>query len=368
MIQYTQTFIPTFIYPQERLTNLSDFLFLDIETTGFSRTRNTIYLIGCAYFKKQQWHLIQWFAQTPQEEPQILTAFLTFAWEYSGFIHFNGTRFDIPFIQARIEKLGILKNTKSSTEIKKIKENFTNYQEIDFFQMARKYQKIFNLANCKQKSVEQFLQIHRKDQYTGKELIEVYQRYATNPNDADLGLLLLHNGEDIIGMTGLMDLFCYHDFLERSLIFETYIDRQEYLILEYHSDTTLPQPLQYDIQAWKIRAQGNHLHLMIPLFEEEMKYYYPNPADYYYLPNEDQAIHKNLACFVDKEYRQKATKQTCYLRKSGRFLPISKKLTLPASQPIFRRTYKASEHFLLLQENFFHDTKLITQYLYALLH
>ena len=38
---------------------LSDFLLLDIETTGLSAEHNAVYLIGCIYHQTDGWNLIQ---------------------------------------------------------------------------------------------------------------------------------------------------------------------------------------------------------------------------------------------------------------------------------------------------------------------
>jgi hypothetical protein len=46
----------------------SDLLFIDIETTGLSRENNHVYLIGCAYYQPEGWHMIQWFDNTGIDE------------------------------------------------------------------------------------------------------------------------------------------------------------------------------------------------------------------------------------------------------------------------------------------------------------
>ena len=50
------------------------------------------------------------------------------------------------------------------------------------------------------------------------------------------------------------------------------------------------------------------------------KYFYSNYKDYYYLPAEDQALHKSVAQFVDKTHRVQATAANCYTRKPGQYL------------------------------------------------
>jgi hypothetical protein len=58
------------------------------------------------------------------------------------------------------------------------------------------------------------------------------------------------------------------------------------------------------------------------LFQGTLKFFFPDPENYYYLPAEDRAIHRSVAEFVAKAHRKKATKQTAYERCEGLFLPI----------------------------------------------
>ena len=89
-------------YPLERLAPLNQILFLDIETTGFLSSGSTIYLIGCAFFSEGNWMIRQWFAQSADEEGELVRVFLTFAEQYTYLIHYNGNTFDLPFIKHKI--------------------------------------------------------------------------------------------------------------------------------------------------------------------------------------------------------------------------------------------------------------------------
>ena len=75
MLTVTKDVSPVFSYPPERLGALSDLLFFDIETTGFSARRNRLYLIGCLYREADGWKLVQWFADRKEAEPELLSAF-----------------------------------------------------------------------------------------------------------------------------------------------------------------------------------------------------------------------------------------------------------------------------------------------------
>ena len=47
----------------------------DIETTGFSPKSAFIYLVGALTLKNGSWQLTQWLAESPKDEPEILSAF-----------------------------------------------------------------------------------------------------------------------------------------------------------------------------------------------------------------------------------------------------------------------------------------------------
>src|SRR5574344_2023752 len=91
-------------YPLEKLSeNIEDILFIDIETTGLSARTSSLYLIGCAFFREGTWQLRQWFAEKNTEEELLLSTFLSFAAPFHTLIHFNGNRFDLPYIKTRCD-------------------------------------------------------------------------------------------------------------------------------------------------------------------------------------------------------------------------------------------------------------------------
>ena len=95
------------------------------------------------------------------------------------------------------------------------------------------------------------------------------------------------------------------------------------------------------------KAEGSEATLRVPLYETELKYFYSNYKDYYYLPQEDVAIHKSLAEFVDKAHREKATAANCYTKKTGQFL---REWDL-CFAPFFKNDYEDNSFFFDLNEN-----------------
>ena len=95
-LQKTIAFHETYAF--ERIGRHEDLLFFDIETTGFSGEYSMLYLIGCVYYRNNCWNLIQWFADTPDSEKELLETFFVFLKDFTVIIHFNGDGFDIPYL------------------------------------------------------------------------------------------------------------------------------------------------------------------------------------------------------------------------------------------------------------------------------
>ena len=110
----------------------------------------------------------------------------------------------------------------------------------------------------------------------------------------------------------------------------------------------LPQPLSFRGLGCYFSGKEIDGVLKVPLYEEEMKYYYANFRDYYYLPAEDVAIHKSIATFVDKEHRIQAKASNCYTRKKSLFLPQWDVIF----SPFYKREYKSKEIFFDLTDEF----------------
>ena len=190
-------------YPLSRICDdPKEILFIDIETTGLSPKSSVIYLIGCAYYKFDDWHLRQFFADKRGEEEELLNAFMEFAKDFKILLHFNGERFDLPFIKFKCDRFHI-------------DDLLDNYKSIDIYKRVAPYKNILGVPDCKQKTIELFLGIDRTDVYTGGELIEVYKDYLIAQDEHSLELLLLHNADDVRGMFLLLPALYYHDLFQK---------------------------------------------------------------------------------------------------------------------------------------------------------
>ncbi|MCR5675690.1 MAG: hypothetical protein K6G16_08280 [Lachnospiraceae bacterium] len=84
-----------------------------------------------------------------------------------------------------------------------------------------------------------------------------------------------------------------------------------------------------------IRVTESGGRLRAPLIRTQLKHFYPDIANYSYLPAEDMAIHNSVAQFVDRTHRLKATKENCYVRREGLFVPVpvKRRRNRPESAP-----------------------------------
>ncbi|PXV85656.1 hypothetical protein C8E03_1159 [Lachnotalea glycerini] len=344
---------------KDKLT-LSEVLIFDIETTGFSPRNTFCYLIGCIYYQNETFKLIQWFADSVQDEPAILESFFQFLQNYNAVLHYNGNGFDIPYLTQKAAYY-----------------NFPNFFEktesIDLYKLLSPYKKFFKLENLKQKTVENFLDIQREDQYNGGQLINIYSDYLTTPSEEAKQILLLHNKEDIFGLFSLLPMLSYHSlfnglFSIAGFHVKQYTDMNKQQQFEFYIDLNfqleLPKRISYGYKDYYFIGNKNSGKLKIKVFSDELKFFYSNYKDYYYLPSEDIAIHKSIASFVDKEHRIKAKSSNCYIKKSGHFLPQEQNIIIPC----FRQNYNDKRTFFELTDEILNNQVLFKKYVLHILN
>ncbi|WP_434311118.1 ribonuclease H-like domain-containing protein [Hominifimenecus sp. rT4P-3] len=342
-------------YPLNQL-GLEKPLFLDIETTGLSPERSHVYLIGCLFPHTEEcWGFRQWLCESPKEEQKLLEQVIAFCRDFSGFVHFNGNRFDLPYLHKRSEHFGLF-------------SPFKTMKSVDLYQKIRTCKNLCNLPDVKQKSIEQFLHIERDDSYSGGELIPIYHQFTKTGNPKLLHFLLLHNEEDVLGMLQLLPMLSYFDLKNGSIpigcpIVEDSSDSE--LFLRFSLASSLPQPVSFRTEGTYAVLGKESLRLHTPLFCGELQYYLPNYKDYYYLPAEDTAIHKSVAVYVDPAFRVKATPENCYIKKTGQFLPLPKKMRLETGRPVFQER-RNGPSYVFWEESILQEASFWNAYLSAL--
>lgn len=374
-------------------------LFFDIETTGLSAASSCVFLIGSIFFDGENWVLVQFLAESPSDEPDLLDSFFQLADARKTLIHFNGSSFDIPFLRERARHYQITSPFETSASL-------------DLYQKFRPLKKILQLKRMNQTALESFLSWNRTDRLTGKHMIALFKKYTLSHEPLIADLLLLHNHDDLLGMTQILKLSSYLMLFQGNLcsaafqedtddgIFKIQFQLNYPLPLPVHlSDSIIPSkpsrferstdnlslqmrsasikekvdcPSQSGIQepcltscktdnpefCITLDAEDALGALTIPVFHGELKYFFPDYKNYYYIPLEDQAIHKTIGAFVDREYRQNARPENCYVKKTSFFLPQPE----PLFEPVFRFSYTDHLTFFEYKNVLSGNTKQLMHY------
>ncbi len=341
-------------YDLEQYAPLEKILFFDIETTGFSANTSFVYLIGCVSYQKESdtFQITQWFSESKQEEILIIHTFFDYAKNFSTLVHYNGQGFDMPYLQSKCISYNL-------------PYRFDNFASLDLYREIAPYKNFFKLPHLKQKNMEEFLEIVREDPFTGGELISVYEQYLRHPTKESYDSLIQHNLDDLRYMTAILPILSYadlfHGYFEVKGLIQPPFDQkgsQKDIIFELELKSPLPKRISYGNTEFYFTAFQQKCRLKATLYNGELKYFYPNYRDYYYLPEEDTSIHKSVAFYVDKNFRTQAKAANCYSKKTGRFLPQYEEIV----SPYFKREYKDKKTYFEVTDEFMDNVELMKKY------
>ncbi|MCD8022029.1 MAG: ribonuclease H-like domain-containing protein, partial [Lachnospiraceae bacterium] len=333
-------------------------MFFDIETTGLSPDTAFVFLIGCIYHDGRHWSLHQFLIRTVQEESVMLSSFFELAVQAEVLVHFNGNRFDLPFLEKRAEANHLASFASLSPEIR----------SIDLYRHFAPLKKRLSLSRMNQDSLEKQAGWERKDHLTGKDVVKLFWNFTASKDETTKQLLLGHNRDDLLGMLQISRLEAYLPLFGGNIfcgdIFEGDIfdeninpnfsvvkpenlehqknqsqaysnnsvkepDSHSRLRIPFTCPLPLPAPLQIEMKltddsesSISLTVKEQEGLLLLPVFEGTLRYFFQDYKNYYYLPLEDQAIHKSVAFYVDKKHRIPAKPDTCYITRTGRFLPL----------------------------------------------
>ncbi len=295
-------------YNIESIAPKGDVLLFDIETTGLKKETTQLYLIGCSYYENDCWMIRQYLAESALDEEEVIESFLELASKYKVLVHFNGDGFDIPYMKYKVDYYGF-------------NFDFSSMISFDIYKQAKGLKKFLNMTKMGQKAIEVFLGIERDDQLNGGLLIPYYYEYERTRKQELEELLLLHNFDDIQGMFKILAILKYCDVLKGGFEFDSFEQCQGYAIFNYRLNHPVPVRFLKELDnSDVICLDGDLLQINRKIHEGEAKHFFPDIENYYYLPEEDKAIHKDVAMFVDKSHRRKATKKNCYIKKEGTFI------------------------------------------------
>lgn len=315
--------------------------FFDIETTGLSPEISAVYLIGALFYQSQSqtFELVQWFADDYVSEAELLRAFSSFLDEFDLLVHYNGARFDIPYLEKKYQAYDIA-------------SPFSTIENLDLYKQIYSMKSFFDVPNLKLNTVEKLVGFLRHDRFSGKECIDLYSKYMQKKffrdetKNKEYHLLLQHNMDDLLGtyLAGtILSYKCRTKCVEQNVC-------ENKLELIYSSIISFPFPLKKETPTAILQYEDKHIYVTIPLFCGTLYHFYSDYKNYYYLPFEDTAIHKSVGAFVEKEYREAAKASNCYTKKEGVFLPLPKEISHATNFLLFQENYRSKQNYILLKE------------------
>jgi uncharacterized protein len=174
--------------------NLSDIIFIDIETLGLGNT--PLFLIGVATFKGNNLVIDQIFTRELNEEKAALHFFGKLLKGKQAMGTFNGKSFDVPFIRRRMERHDL-----------KHKINLPHF-DLKYLSQKAFCSLVFNfkLSTLEKK----FFNVERIDDVSGDEIPFYYKSYLNTKNIGSVVPIIDPNKQDLISTAKLF--MKLHDF------------------------------------------------------------------------------------------------------------------------------------------------------------
>lgn len=242
----------------------------DIETTGLSPMNSFTYIIGVNVKVGDEWQIIQLFNDDGRSEPEMINEFFNIISDYDVLVEFNGDRFDIPYIEKRM-------NAISAKFRIKFDNGFRTIMPFDLMKCIKPYKYALGLPNIKQKTIERYLGIDRVDTFNGGQLIDVYLNYLTTDDAKSRELVLRHNRDDMEGMLYLGGVLAIDMMTKGEISIEDFSVKEMagklFFILNMNLDTSLTKHISTSSYGASLDAEDDWAGLKIPIFTGALNYY-----------------------------------------------------------------------------------------------
>ena len=172
-----------------------DEIILDIETTGLDPVRDNLVLLGFIVFEGDKSYIIQYFAEDNFEEERLLKIYLKMTADKT-IITYNGDKFDIPFLNIRLDKYDlepIFPDTK------------------DIYKTISSHRKYFTFESMRLIDIEKHIGIFRNDPSRYKVISKLTEDIKKRDKPRPI---MIHNENDLIATEKLANI---NDYFTREL-------------------------------------------------------------------------------------------------------------------------------------------------------
>ena len=281
-------------------------LLLDIETNGLSREKHHIVCIGVTYLNMQnEVTTKQWSLQKLEEEENLLKAFIMFAQDFKFIYTYSGKSFDWPFLLARLAHY-----------------NLTAPAALTLVDMK----KTLSLLSSTRSDLEKHLGFIRATSSSGKALVKLYQTYEACGEEIYKNLILAHNLDELKSLLLFYKVYHMLYHLKRfnmTTAYQTSADAT-WLDLSFDLPFSFETSFMFKLEdlTLEVAKEIAALNITLPLYHAYLKKALTSVKDYYYIPSQNQLMHKSLATFIPSELKRKATKEECFVEKLDTYFKL----------------------------------------------
>jgi uncharacterized protein len=174
-------------------TDISDFIFLDTETSGLAGGTGTYaFEVGLGRFVNNEFRLAQFFMRHPGEEPALLDGLSEFMHGMKAVVTYNGKSFDIPLLNTRYTMMGM-------------SSPFEDIHHFDLLPLARRLWRLRLESRTLGHVESEILGVERGDEEVPGYLIpELYFDFLKSQDARPLAGIFYHNAIDILSLAGLL--------------------------------------------------------------------------------------------------------------------------------------------------------------------
>ncbi len=341
-------------------------VFFDIETTGLSAQTSFVYLIGLMKSENRECVLTQLFCEDPSEEKELLETFKAMLSSEDTLIHYNGSGFDIPYLNKKFKKHSV----DFCIDADKTR---------DLYKELLHFKKYLPTDNLKLKTIEYAAGFIRKDTKDGAELIKLYSELLGRMRLASItqknedkdkvkemtDTILLHNSDDLEGLYAVYEKTFIQAALSGNL--DPDIDMNSFELSVTYPVPLFPVEAELALPTLNLSNGKHRTELLIPIKEGALKYFFSDYKNYTYIIDRDMCMHNSVVSGISKDNKKKCTKETAYIKKNGRFIPLPLNMTDMAEERrmrLFKENYTDKTFYIEITE----DKEFIKEYVTCLLN
>lgn len=159
-----------------------------------------------------------------------------------------------------------------------------------------------------------------------------YTEYLLTDRKDILEELISHNTDDLKSLAAICRYVSASDpFTPENIIIYSAIENDDILTIRFSLADTPAAKEGIELRGavrtpegtlgYSVCACCNTGEFKCEALHGELRFYFENYKDYYYLPMEGRAVHKSVGQFVDPAYRKRARKETAFEPYQGDFYP-----------------------------------------------